>query len=492
MAKGVAWMLLFKIAGRSLGLISTIILARLLMPADFGLVAMAMSIIAVLELMGYFSFDIMLIQKQDAGRVHYDTAWTFNVVFGLAAALFLVALAHPTASFYNEPKLVIIMYLLATGTFIQGCQNIGIVDFRKEMKFDREFNFMFLTKVSGFIVTIPLAFWLRNYWALIIGMLTMRIVGVVMSYIMHPYRPGFSLAASKELFSFSKWIFVMNICDLLWLRSADFIIGKISGVRMLGLFSISYEISNLPTTELSAPINRAVFPGYAQISSDHNLLRQGFINVLSLIAVFAVPAGLGIAAIAPLLVAVFLGENWLDAIPLIAILAIFGTTNAMLTNTGTVFLAVGKPNYLAMIAGVRVAILIPALLIFTSYAGVIGAAWTYLGVSLLFMPIIYGLLFRVISLRPMQLVAEVWRPLIAASSMYAGVTLFINWADAAGTGMLNMSSLLLAAVVLGAVIYGGILLSLWQIAGRPTGAERFVADKLTARLANSSLMQFFR
>jgi len=489
MAKGVAWMVLFKFAGRSLGLVSTIILARLLMPADFGLVAMAMSIIAVLELMGYFSFDIMLIQKQDADRSHYNTAWTFNILFGLAAALLLIALAEPTAAFYSEPRLVVIMYLLSLGTLIHGFQNIGIVAFRKEMKFNREFNFMFLKKLSGFVVTIPLAFWLRNYWALIIGIMTMKVVGVLMSYVMHPYRPRLSLATSKELFSFSKWIFLMNIFEFLWLRSTDFIIGRISGVQMLGLFSISYEISNLPTTELSTPINRAVFPGYAKISSDRNLLRQSYLNVLSLIAVFALPAGIGIAAVAPLLVAVFLGEKWLDAVPLIAILAIHGTTNAMLTNTGTVFLAIGKPNYLAIISAIRVAVLIPALVVFTLRTGVIGAAWTYLAVSLAFMPVIYVLLFRSIDLRPARFGAEVWRPLIAATTMFAVIKAFTGWADTT-TSFLGMSGLLMASVALGAVVYTIILLLLWQLSGRPSGAERFVADKLNARLLNSSLARF--
>jgi len=490
MAKGVAWMMLFKFTGRGLGLISTIILARLLMPADFGLVAMAMSIIAVLELMGYFSFDIMLIQKQDAERAHYDTAWTFNVLFGLSAALILFLLAKPTADFYGEQRLIIIMYLLAIGTLIHGFENIGIVAFRKEMQFNREFNFMFLKKLSGFIVTIPLAFWLRNYWALVIGMLTMKVVGVGLSYIMHPYRPRLSLATSKELFSFSKWIFLMNVFEFLWLRSADFIIGRVSGVKMLGLFSISYEISNLPTTELSAPINRAVFPGYAKISSDRSELRQSFINVLSLIAVFALPAGIGIAAVAPLLVTVFLGENWVDAIPLIAILAVYGTTNAMLTNTGTVFLAIGKPHYLAIISAIRVAVLLPTLTYFALQNGVIGAAWSYLGVSLLFMPIIYALLFRSINLRSARFFAEIWRPLIATSAMFVTVKAFTVWAGTTA-GILGLSGLLITAVTLGAVVYSAVLLLLWQLAGRPTGAERFVADKLSVRIRNSSLARFF-
>ncbi len=486
MAKGVAWMLLFKLVGRGLGIVSTIILARLLMPADFGIVAMAMSIIAVLELMGYFSFDIMLIQKQDADRSHYDTAWTFNVLFGLAAALILFAIAGPAAVFYNEPRLVVIMYILAIGTFVRGFENIGVVDFRKDMQFNREFNFMFLKRFSGFVVTIPLALWLRNYWALIIGITVMKVFGVILSYWMHAYRPRFSLATSGELFRFSKWIFLLNVFEFMWLRSADFIIGRISGARTLGLFSLSYEISNLPTTELSMPINRAVFPGYAKMSSDQSLLQQGYLNVLAMITLFALPAGAGIAAIAALLVAVFLGEQWVDATPLIAVLALYGTTNAMLTNTGTVFLAMGKPHYLSIVAALRVAVLIPALITFTRSAGAIGAAWTYLAVALLFMPVIFGLLFRLLDLSVARFLREIWRPAVATIAMYAAVTTFTGWAGTAA-GMPGQTGRLIGAMIVGALVYTAVLLFLWRLAGRPAGAERFVADKLRARLGNGAL-----
>src|SRR5690349_8288264 len=109
MARGAAWMVLFRLFDRSVGIVSTAVLARLLVPADFGLVAMAMSVIAIIELATAFSFEVALIQKADPGREHYDTAWTLNILMAAGAALLTAALAAPAASMYGDQRLVAVM-----------------------------------------------------------------------------------------------------------------------------------------------------------------------------------------------------------------------------------------------------------------------------------------------------------------------------------------------------------------------------------------------
>ena len=119
-ARGAAWMMGFKLFDKSIGLISTLVLARVLTPADFGLVAMATAVVALLELMGAFGFDSALIQRQNTDRRHYDTAWTFNVMFGVSIATMLVLLAVPAAGFYHEPRLELMLPALAVGALIGG------------------------------------------------------------------------------------------------------------------------------------------------------------------------------------------------------------------------------------------------------------------------------------------------------------------------------------------------------------------------------------
>lgn len=479
MAVGAVWMVLFKLVERSIGLVSTVILARVLMPADFGLVAMATSIIAVLELLGAFNFDVALIQNANAERRHYDTAWTFNVLFGLTCAALLFAISSPMAAFYNESRLQPVMCWLALTTLIGGFENIGVVAFRKNMQFDKEFRFLLAKKLIAFSVTVTLALLLRSYWALVAGMLTSRIAGVSISYLSQPYRPKLSLAARGELFHFSSWLMLTNILSFLVHRSSDFIVGKMVGPRGLGLYNLAYEISNLPTTELVAPINRAVFPGYARLASDLEALKKSFVEVAGMIAVFAVPAGVGLAAVAQPLVAVMLGDKWVDAVPMIQILAFYGVIGALQSNTGPVYMSQGKPRLLTLTSAIHVAILMPLMVWGLNSAGVLGAAWAYLASAMIHMPINLLIVAKQLKMRMREYVGAILRPLMAASLMYGMVYLleaYLLQAEVAAWLRL------LAEVLAGAVAFTCSLLAAWAVAGFPAGAEQVVGGQLKSRL----------
>ena len=477
-AKGAAWMVLFKLLERGIGLISTIILARLLLPQDFGLIAMAMSIIAALELLHAFSFDLALIQKQQTTREHYDTAWSFNVIFGVLSASLLYLLAPIASAFYEEERLQLVIYFLAIGMLITSLQNIGVVDFRKKMEFSKEFKWLLSRKIVAFVVTVSLAFTIKNYWALVAGMLAGKLTATILSYIMHPYRPRISFAASKELFSFSSWLLINNILFFLKIRSADFVIGKIAGGKDLGLFSVSYEISNLPTTELIAPINRAVFPGYATISKQLNELRHGFVNVLGVIMLFALPIGVGISLTSVLFVPILLGEKWLEIIPIIQVLAFFGVVSAMQTNIGSVFLALGNPRIITYMALLYVVILIPSLIYAVGNWGILGAAWTYLTVSVLTMPLSYHLVLKAINLSWTSIYLIFWRPAVASIIMYFCVANYLALYDYQSSILVNIFGLLSSAII-GVVLYSTITLILWRLSGKPYGAESVVLDRLS-------------
>lgn len=478
-ATGATWMIALKIVERGLGLISTVVLARLLLPADFGLVALAMAVIAVLELIGSFSFDMALIQNQKAERQHYDTAWTFNVIFGVASAALLVLLAAPAASFYSEPRLAPVMYVLALAVVVQGFENIGLVAFRKDLELHKEFRFMLLKKLAGFSVTLSLAFIWRNHWALVGGMVVSRFVGVALSYWVHAYRPRFSLMARHDLFHFSKWMFISNILYFLNHRSADFIVGKMVGTHGLGVFTISYELSNLPTTELAAPINRAVFPGYAKLAQDRAHLREAFCKVIGVLALFALPAGLGIAVLADPIVRVVLGPNWLEAIPLVQLLAIYGSIMVLNTNTGFVYLALGKPGLMTAWSAANAVILLIFLVLGTLYFGLIGAAWAFVLTQALLVPCNYFVLMRHIELPVRRMAALLWRPLIGALLLVPLLSLVqIVWPSPqlVWEGIFR----LLLLVALGAVSYGAVAWGLWRLSGKPAGGEQYLVQRAGA------------
>ena len=487
MARGAAWMVAFKLADRGIGFVSTLILARLLTPDNFGIVAMATSFIAMLELVAAFGFDMALIQRADATRAHYDTAWTFSVILGCVLSLLMVALAWPIARFYGEPALVYVIGALAIGSLLQGFQNVGTVAFRKDLEFDKEFRFLVSKRIATVPLTIGLAFLLRNYWALVAGMVSGRLIDLWLSYRFHPYRPRFDLSATHDLLHFSKWLLLLNAVQFLRDRSADFVIGRIAGANALGVFSVSYELANIPGNELVAPINRAIYPAYAKIAGDREALQREYLSVMSMICLFAVPAVAGIAATANLIVPLLLGPNWLSAIPILQVLAFFGISQVMLSNAYALFLALGRASIFARLNGALVVVLIALLIVFVGYGGATGAAYAYLTSALVILPFAVLVIIRVLQLAVRRFVAAVWRPLAAASVMYFAVAQYSSSRPPTAS-VLELASTMAVSVLLGVGIYVSAIALFWALSGRPASAETAALKQLQSLLRRGLAM----
>lgn len=479
MASGAAWMVLFKLVERSLGLVSTLILARLLSPQDFGLVAMALSFIFMAELLTSFGFDVALIQNQTASDRLYHTAWTCNVLVGVAIFLMMLAAAAPIAAFYAEPAVFWVVCSLALGPLIGGCENIGVVAFRKELQFRSEFAFQISRKLVGFAVTVPLAFWTRSYWALVAGILASKAAGTVISYLAHPFRPRLSISGAKSLFSFSKWLLLTNVLAFLKTRATDFIIGRSHGAATLGLYNVAYEFANLPTSELGAPINRALLPGFSQIARDPGKLHSAYVNAISLLALFALPAAVGIYAVAGYLVPVALGPKWAAAVPLIQILAIFGAIELFHSSMCAVLIATGHPHAVVKANLVFVLLLALLLIALVGHLGATGAALAVVGASVLSTPA-YLIAIRIhTGISPGAFLRALTRPAVASAAM-AGILHVLLPSHVGSMTTLEATGWLLTGVVVGAFSYCTAVVLLWMLAARPAGAEALVVERVVS------------
>lgn len=479
MASGAAWMVLFKLVERSLGLVSTLVLVRLLSPQDFGLVAMALSFIFMAELLTGFGFDVALIQNQAANDRHYHTAWTCNVLVGLFIFLLMLAAAAPIAAFYAEPAVFWVVCSLAFAPLIGGFENIGVVAFRKDLRFRSEFAFQISRKLAGFVVVIPLAFWLRSYWALVAGMLASKTAGTVISYLAHPFRPRFSISGAKSLFSFSKWLLLSNVLAFLKERLTDFVIGRSQGAASLGLYNVAYELANLPTSELGAPINRALLPGFSRIAQDPEQLRSAYVNAMGILSLFALPAAAGIFAVAEFLVPVVLGPKWLAAVSLIQILAMFGAIQLFHSSMCAVLIGIGRPVAVVKASVVFVLLLAILLIALVGPYGAIGAAVAVVGTSILSTPA-YLIAIRIhTGIGPAAFVRAITRPLVASAAMVGILHVSLPSHVASMTGA-EMTWWLIVGILLGALSYCSAVILLWMLAARPAGAEALVVGRIAS------------
>ena len=481
MARGAVWMVLFKLVERGLGLISTLILARLLTPADFGVVAMAISFIAMAELMSAFGFDVAIIQNQSATREHYNSAWTCNFLLGLSITLTMFLIAAPIAAFYRKPELMWVVFALALGPLLTGAENIGVVAFRKELDFRREFKFQVSRKFISFAVVVPLAFVLRSYWALVVGMLLGRLGGTAISYLMHPFRPRFAMAKVRELLVFSRWLLFNNFVSFFKERSADFFIGRLAGASSLGTYNVAYELAHLPTTEISAPINRALLPGFAKMVTPAEIA-AAYANAVGMLALLALPAAACIFAVAPFLVPTLLGQKWLDAVPLMQILAFNGALMLFHSSICAVLIGRGFPARVTYSNACYTAILLLLLALFFLFwrgLGVEGAAYAALLTSVLCTPIYLYQMRHCLGLGPSLFLKAIARPMIAAGVLVVLVRAVLPAYDPAMGGVVVLGWLV-AGIALAVASYLATVAAVWQLRGRPPGAEQVLLGRVGA------------
>jgi PST family polysaccharide transporter len=483
MASAVGWMMLFKLVDRGVGFVSVLILARLLVPADFGLVAMATSVVALLELLSAFSFDVALIGRRNPTREHYDTAWTLNAIAGLSIAGLIVMLAWPAGIFYHETRLTPVMLVLAVASAVQGFDNVGVVAFRRDLDFRKEFVYLTLKRLATFAVVVPAAFLWRSHWALVVGIVSGRLLSVMLSYAIHPFRPRFSLQARRDLFGFSSWMLMNNLLGFVKERAPDFIVGRALGPAPLGLYSMGTELASIPTAELSAPLNRALLPGYAALSGQESALQSAYLKAFGVLALFVVPAGFGVSSTAPDLVVTLLGEKWAGAVPIVEIMAIHGIVVALQAIGYAVMLASNRPSIPARLNAVHVCVLVTALLVLTPRFGITGAAFGYLGTGLLMAPVNYYFVLAALGLSAARVLGVIWRTLAAAGVMAATLTV---GREVLGARPDSALARLLVEVPVGALAYAVTLAGLWLLSGRPAGPERAFVELVRSRLPGRS------
>jgi PST family polysaccharide transporter len=327
---------------------------------------------------------------------------------------------------------------------------------------------------------VPLAFALRNYWALVAGAIASRAAATAISYIAHPFRPRFSLAEIGSLLGFSRWLLLNNVITFFKERTSDFLVGRLHGATTLGVYSISYELANMPMTELSAPVNRALLPGFAKLG-DADEASALYAKTVGMLAFVAVPAAGGIFAVAPFLVPALLGPKWLAATAVIEVLAFNGALLLFHSGICAMLIARGFPRQVTITNAVYVAILVLGLALTVPQFGAIGAAHAALTASVLSTPVYLAHVYRRLRVSPLSLLRAVARPVLAAAVMIVVVRSALPAFELSLSASAALG-LLLGGITLGIAVYAVAGFLLWLASGRPDGPERFLLTRAMAWL----------
>jgi lipopolysaccharide exporter len=464
--RGAAWMVGMRWGVRGLALVNTIVLARLLTPTDFGLVALAATIVALGTLLTDFGVDTALIQNAKAERRHFDTAWTIRILQSAVVAGFVWLLAERAADFYDDPRVAEILTLLAIGILVRGFENIGIVKFRKDLLFAKEFSLQVSVKFVVVIIGISMAFYLRDFRALVYTQLIGQFIHVGASYYASGYRPRPSLAALGEIWTFSQWILVRGFAQYIVRHVDVLVLGRFGTPAMVGAYQIGRETSEAPGNEIVMPVSRALFPGFAKLQHEPERLANAVCRSLAAVTLVTAPIALGLSAVAPEMIPLLLGEKWIEAIPVAQIMAVAALFSVLKSATGNTIVALGHVRWAAMVwwtqAIMLMALAYPAFL----FGGIAGMAIARIIMECAGTIMVWSLLIMVTPIRLTSLIDAVWAPISAAAVMYLGVVMIAN---ALGAGMIET---LAVKVVSGTILYPVLVLLLWQARGRPRGPEQ--------------------
>ena len=349
--RGMFWAYGSYVGGRALVMVSVAILARLLTPADFGLVAFALTVTALLDTLADLGVSqALIVIGQDDSRDRASTAWTLSMLIGVALTLLTIALAPLVALFFDEPELVAIVAALGFNFLIRASAVTHFALAQKRLDF-RARTIAEMADVGVRAATgIGLALAGAGAWSLVIGYLagtTARAIALWLLVDFRP-RPHVHRADARALLRFGGGLAALDVISAIVANMDYVFVGRVLGKTELGLYTIGFRLPELLIMNLSIVAGVVLFPAFAGI--DRGTLGRSFLVALRFTLGVAAPLAVALVVFAePIVLAVF-GDQWVDAVPVVRVLSLFAFAVAVGIPAGSAYKAIGRVDVLLKLA----------------------------------------------------------------------------------------------------------------------------------------------
>ncbi len=448
---GVLWNAVGNMGAQGIQFITTLVLARLLIPEEFGVVAMATSFTLLAGVVNQLGISPSIVQKKDITESHLTSAFWANILMGIILCLITIGVSDFIADFFNNRKVQPVLCVLSFTFFIGAVKIVNTALLVKELQY-RKLSYIVLAEMaSNGILAIILAFLDFGVWSIVAGRLVGIFIGVVVTFCLNKWRPSFyfDIIAFKELFSFGIQVMCSSFLSYFITTLDNIIVGRYLGAVALGVYSIAYNIVTLPQKKISSIVTGVAFPAFSRIQDDRERILYGYIKILNMLSFVIFPILGGLFSIAPEFILFVLGERWSGAIIPLKILCFVGVLKSVGSTVGSIFLSQGRPDIELKLDMLYTIILFGALMTGKKW-GLPGISYALCIVGFLMQIIIFYSVSHLIKCR----LITIYRPIIRNFIMMMGMIIMVlQFKMFIASFGLDTIMILILSVIFGVIMY---------------------------------------
>jgi PST family polysaccharide transporter len=432
---------------------STMVLARLLTPGDFGLIAMVAVFTGFVGLFKDLGLSMATVQRLEINHAQVNSLFWINFAVGVLLTALSAALAPAVAWFYGEPQLAVITAAIAVTFIFTGLSAQHLALMRRQMRYTLLACVQVSSMLAGIIAAIFLAWYGAGYWALVALTAATEIANTVLVWALSPWRPGWPRLSGDiwPMVRFGGNLTGFNIVNYFTRHMDSFLIGAKWGASPLGIYSKAYGLLLLPLNQVNAPIGAVAIPALSRLQDDPERYRRYYCRVVQLVAYLTMPLVVLLAVLSDEVVAVVLGDQWLPAASIFRIFAFFAIAQSIAGTTGWVMVSLAQADRMFRWGLLQSTTLVAAF--------IVGLPWGPYGVAMaaticfccLTVPTM-AFAYRKSPVRLMDVWGAVWRPFVLS-----GLILLV------GSGVHKMAAFSPLAGRVALVLAAGLLVSIGAI-----------------------------
>jgi len=464
---GAGWLVSSRMGGRLIDVVTVLVLARILTPADFGLMALAMTLISVVDTVLEVPLFQALIRLKRVEKSHLDTAFTIGILRGLLLSLVVLAVAWPFSIIFHDSRLAVLVAVLAIGPISRSLYSPSMVEYVRQMSFRPAFMAELIGKILASATAILVVYLGGGYWAIATSSVLSSLATTLITYLLAPYRPALSLSKVSEFSTFLGWFSSAQLLSALSWQFDRALLGYLVTKSELGQYSMATDLAVFPTQNLIGPAMTPVMTAFSRIKDDRQRLRNAYLKASRFTMMLAVPACIGMSLTSDLIVHVLLGgAKWNEAAIYLQWLALATVFSAYYNPLYSLALAIDRPSVIFRLNAIELCfriVLISLGLYFYSLMGVVAARGA---VSIIMFFAVLATARKLTGISMAVEVRNLWK--VGASCAVMALLVLLLRHEIAGN--INAVIELGIAAVSGAAVYVGALFVLgvrWQDVSKP-------------------------